>query len=232
MIHAHNYNTSAIQKAHVTIHTNRTFPHRHVGSVCSALDCRSAQLSLVAMTPLEVVDSFERHMSVEIRLGLCTVDESLEKTMPALTNRLKLLKPSMEQVTAVCEYLTMPTCTFSPEQKHEIGCVVSATMVDPANALKTSHVRTQQHLFIHFYMPAWLWACIESDDTKDNKFRQTGHWMCKALGCRNPDAKTKRCSLQFQKPQHKSQYTHQLRINIRRFVYLFNCDAFDRPVVL
>ena len=146
------------------------------------------------MTPLDVVSSFERHMDIEVRLGLTSMVASTAKVMPSLLTRLRSLKPSMDEVTELLEYLGKENCLFSGEQKQEIGGVVQATMVDPAAPSTKAVVKTQQHLYLHNYLPARLWACLESDDKKVNKFRQTAQFMCQSLGLRNPDAKTKRLS--------------------------------------
>lgn len=151
------------------------------------------------MTPTDVVSSFERHMKVEVRLGLSTMVASAEKVMPTLLTRLRSLNPSMDEVTAVLEHLGRDDCLFTNEQRQEIGVVAQATMVDPTAVVTRTVVKTQQHLHLHYYLPARLWACLESGDRKENKFRQLAQFMCQSLGLRNPDVKTKRCSLAFQK---------------------------------
>ena len=150
------------------------------------------------MTPLEVVTSFEKHMAVEIKLGLCTIIEATAKSLPILLTHLRSLKPSMGGVTEVLEYLQgSDTCLFSGDQKLEIGQVANAALVDPAivSTRVTSAAKTQHHLGLHNYLPARLWACLESEDQKGNKFRQLAQFMCQSLGLRNPDAKTKRLAV-------------------------------------
>ena len=151
------------------------------------------------MTPTDVVSSFERHMKVEVRLGLSSMVASAEKVMPTLLTRLRSLNPSMDEVTAVLEHLGRDDCLFTIEQRQEIGVVAQATMVDPTTVVTRTVAKTQQHLHLHDYLPARLWACLESGDRKENKFRQLAQFMCQSLGLRNPDVKTKRCSLVFQK---------------------------------
>ena len=78
--------------------------------------------------------------------------------------------------------------------KSRISLELQSTMVDPTttSARAVHAVRTQQHLHLHNYLPARLWARLESEGVKDNKFRQLAHFMCQSLGLRSPDAKTKR----------------------------------------
>ena len=151
------------------------------------------------MTPTEVVSSFERHMKVEVRLGLSTMVASTAKVMPALLTRLRSLNPSMDEVTEVLEHLGRDACLFTNEQRQEIGVVAQATMVDPTAVVTRTVVKTQQHLHLHYYLPARLWACLESGDRKENKFRQLAQLMCQSLGLQNPDVQTKRCPLALQK---------------------------------
>ena len=73
------------------------------------------------MTPTDVVASFERHMDVEVRLGLSTLADSRQNAMQPLLARLRSLKPSMDEVTQLLDYLGNDTCKFSSEERQEIG---------------------------------------------------------------------------------------------------------------
>ena len=115
--------------------------------------------------------------------------------MRPLLARLRSLKPSMDEVTEALSYLGQDTCVFSEKQKQEIGGVAQATMVDPSTIWTRSTVKTQQHLHLHHYLPQRLWACLESEDKKENTFRQLAQFMCQSLGLRSPDAKTKRLAV-------------------------------------
>ena len=163
-------------------------------SLRSCVVCRSA---LIGMTPLEIVTTFARHIECEARLGLSTQVESTAKAMPSLVRRLRELKPSMAMVTEVFEYLAQDVSPFSKEQKQQIAEVAQSTMVDTTvvGPRAVHAVKTQQHLHLHNYLPARLWAVLESADSKENKFRQLAHFMCANLGLRNPDAKTKRLAV-------------------------------------
>ena len=195
----HTSHTQHMTQDKQNTHTHDTI-HHHIGSVfClrSVVD-QPICTSLVAMTPLEVVTSFEKHMAVEVKLGLCTIVEAAAKSLPILLTHLRSLKPSMGDVTALLAYLTgSDNCLFSGDQKREIGQVVNAKMVDQATVSTrvTSACKTQQHLGLHNYLPARLWARLESEDQKGNKFRQLAQFMCQSLGLRNPDAKTKRLAV-------------------------------------
>ena len=184
---------------HDTIHTtNHSSHHRNIGSVFFCACARSSiRPSAVAMTPMEIVASFEKHVEVEVRLGLCcTMVEATTKALPTLLMRLRSLKPSMVEVTEVLDYLQgSDACPFSGEQKLQIGQVANATMVDPTMVSTRAATKTQQHLDLHHYLPARLWACLGSEDKKENKFRQLAQFMCQSLGLRNPDAKTKRLAV-------------------------------------
>ena len=147
------------------------------------------------MTPVDVVSSFERHIQVEVHIGLSTMVAARQKAMQPMLTRLRSLKPSMEEVTEVLAYLGEDTCIFSAEERQSIGTVAQATMVDPVMASTRATVKTQQHLFLHRYLPLRMWAFLESDHTIENKFRQLSQFMCQCLGLRNPDAKTKRLAV-------------------------------------
>ena len=134
-------------------------------------------------------------MKVEAQLGLSTLVASASEHLPPLLTRLRSLKPSMDEVTEVLEHLSTVDSTFSEAQKKEIAAVVKSTMVDTATASARATAKTQQHLSLHHYLPAKLWACLESDDKRENKFRQLAEFMCQSLGLRNPDAQTKRLAV-------------------------------------
>lgn len=148
------------------------------------------------MTPSEVISSFVRHMKIESRLGLVTLDGAAQKSMPALLARLRALKPSMDEVSAALEKLTTDECSaFSEGQTSEIASVVKATMVDNATVAPRTTVKTQHHPHLHKYLPMRLWGCFGSDDTIENKFKQLAEFMCQVLGLRNPDEQTKRLAV-------------------------------------
>ena len=134
-------------------------------------------------------------MKVEAQLGLSTLVASATEHLPPLLTRLRSLKPSMDEVTEVLEHLSTVDSAFSEAQKKEIAAVVKSTMVDTATASARATAKTQQHLSLHNYLPAKLWACLESDDKRENKFRQLAEFMCQSLGLRNPDARTKRLAV-------------------------------------
>ena len=147
------------------------------------------------MTPTEAVASFERHIKFEVELGLSTLVEATAKALPPLLTRIRSLKPSRDEVADVLAYLGAESCLFSKEDRLEIGRAANATMVDPTTVVARATTKTQQHLYLHHYLPAKLWTCLESEDTKVNRFRQLGQFMCQSLGLRNPDAKTKRLAV-------------------------------------
>ena len=147
------------------------------------------------MTPVDVVSSFERHIQVEVRLGLSTMVVAREKAMQPMLTRLRSLKPSMDEATAVLAHLGEDACLFSPEERQSIGAVAQATMVESATSTARATAKTQQHLCLHRYLPQRLWSFLESDDSMENKFRQLAQFMCQCLGLRNPDAKTKRLAV-------------------------------------
>ena len=172
-------------------------PRRFSSAHLSAPRSSSALLSVIVMTPMEVVASFEKHMEVEVKLGLATMVEATAKALPALLVRLQSLQPSMGEVTEVLAHLGTEGCLFSPEDRQTIGKAANAAMFDPRNHRPgwVKSVKTQQHLSLHHYLPAKFWACLESEDKKENKFRQLAQFMCQSLGLRNPDAKTKRLAV-------------------------------------
>ena len=161
---------------------------------CSAID---KHLLSTAMTPSEVVASFERHIDCELRLGLSTMAAAAEKNMPSIIARLRALRPSMDQVTEFLERMSREESVFSIEQRRELASVAQATMVDPMAATPRATSKTQCNLFLHHYLPERLWGVLESEDKRENKFRQLAQFMCQ-LGLRNPDAQTKRFSMSFQ----------------------------------
>ena len=154
----------------------------------------SSILVLCQMTPVEVVSSFERHIRVEVHLGLSTMAAACAKAMQPMLTRLRSLKPSLDEASEALEHIGHDSCIFPAESRQSIGAVVQATTVDSMHLLKrtTTATTTQQNLCLHQYLPQRLWAFLESDDSKENKFRQLAQFMCQCLGLRNPDAKTKR----------------------------------------
>ena len=150
-------------------------------------------------TPKDVVTSYENHALQEHRLGLTrSMAESLSKAMPSLVNRLRSLRPSMEEVTALLEYFGTGDCSFPMEQRKELATVVQDTMVDPTVVSSRSSSETQVHIHLQNYLPSRLWACLESCDSKHNKMRHLAQFMCQNLGLRNPCAQTKRLPGLFQ----------------------------------
>ena len=147
------------------------------------------------MTPVDVVSSFERHIQVEVHIGLSTMVAARETAMQPMLTRLRSLKPSMDEVTEVLAHLGKDTCIFSPEERQSIGAVARATMDDPVTPSTRAHARTQQNMCLHNYLPLRLWAFLESEDSQENKFRQLAQFMCQCLGLRNPDTKTKRLAV-------------------------------------
>ena len=158
----------------------------------SALDARS---SLAAMTPKDVVKAIETHAHHEHRLGLTSsMEDSLSKAMPTLVNRLRSLRPSMDEVTELLEFFSDGTCCFPLEQRQELARIVETTMIDPTTATSRSSAKTQVNVHLQNYLPSRLWACLESCDSKHNKMRHLAQFMCQHLGLRNPCALTKRLS--------------------------------------
>ena len=113
---------------------------------------------------MEVVAFFEKHMDVEVKLGLSTMVEASAKALPALLIRIRSLKPSMGDVTEALDHLGKEACQFSGEERLQIGKAANAAMVDPTTVSTRTTGKTQQHLNLHHYLPARLWACLESED--------------------------------------------------------------------
>ena len=145
-------------------------------------------------SPLEIIQSFERHVKSEVQMGLASLEGSVAAIMPVLTARIrKLPKVSMDEVTSLNEYLGDDRGTFTRAQRQEISKLVKP-LLDSEVARSTSKqsTKTQSHLYQQHYYPAKLWNKLDSDDEMDDKMRAIGSFFCQNLGLRNPDEQTMR----------------------------------------
>ena len=145
-------------------------------------------------TPLEVVHAFERHVTSEAAMGLSTLEGAVAGVMPVLSTRLrKLPKVSMEEATALNEYLAKDNGTFNLEQRREISKLVKPLIEsDVAKTVVKQGAATQSHQHQHHYYPAKLWDMLSSDAEMEVKLRAVSAFYCQNLGLRNPDEPTKR----------------------------------------
>ena len=149
------------------------------------------------ITPLGVLTAFERHIQSEVNIGLCTMSQACDHTMPTIVTRLRALSPSLEEATAALEYLHPDTGKFTLEQRQELSTVVKASMKNDtaSQSKRTGWFTAQKHRYLHRYMPVKLWGVLFSHDTIINKMKHMAHFMCLNLGCRHPDAQTQRLAV-------------------------------------
>ena len=102
------------------------------------------------ITPLDLIKSFERHISSEVAMGISTMSDACAAAMPTLVMRLRKLSDlSMDHVTVANEPLAIDDGKFSAAQRQELGQVLKSVM-------KSDATQSQSRVCVVMQNHAWL----------------------------------------------------------------------------
>jgi hypothetical protein len=152
---------------------------------------------MAMIAPLDLILTFERHVSSEVAMSLSTTPDACVATMSTLVARIRQLSDvSMEQVTAANEHLAIDHGKFTPEQRHKLAKLTkSVTTSDVVQGTTRAGHTMQSNKFAHKYLPARLRALLSSQELLKHKFQHTASFFTNNLGLRHPDENTKRMAV-------------------------------------
>ena len=145
-------------------------------------------------TPLSIYTAAERYVTAATALDPSIRDAATKSQYEHVTEVLGKMTITCEHATELLEAIANPASVFTDAQRKSIGGLVNSIVSGTTSAAvqgSRPYVKEQTNLYLHAYLPAKLWACLESGDTFKTKLRQMSMFMNDIIGLRNPSAPTK-----------------------------------------
>ena len=135
---------------------------------------------------LKSIQSVERFISSEVRLGLVSRGESSRQQFTNLAQLIRS-KPQIDQAeaTEALEHLEQDRDAFDDEQRRELASMIKACFQSRgsvAHARIVKRSEPQRGAYFQRYCPDSLWHTFRSNDSFDNKARHAVTFSMKHLG--------------------------------------------------